>query len=128
MAFVLPIFLLIVMGTLEFGWALRGYISATNAAREGARLGVTGAAATEVKNRAVDRSAGTLTSTSVLVCRGTTCDAGFNPPAKDATTVVVEGTYNHAFITPLGGIVSFLSGGSIPDPLPLTTSTSMRME
>ena len=34
MALVLPFFLVIVMATIDFGWALRSYIVTTNAARE----------------------------------------------------------------------------------------------
>src|SRR5437773_2711004 len=36
-ALVLPLFLFLVLATVDFGWALRAYIVETNAAREGAR-------------------------------------------------------------------------------------------
>lgn len=125
-ALVLPIFLLIVMATVDFGWALRGYITSTNAAREGARLGVTGASVSAIKERTVSRSGGTLKTSDVKVCTGTTCDGGLT--STDTSVVIVEATYEYKFITPLGGLMKLVSGGTVPDPLPLSTSTTMRLE
>jgi Flp pilus assembly protein TadG len=125
-ALVLPVFLLIVMATVDFGWALRNYITVTNAAREGARYGVTGATAADIKARVVARSSGLLTTADVKVCRGTTCDSGLTN--TDTATVIVEADYNYKFITPLGSLVRLFSGGTISDTLPLSSATSMRLE
>ncbi|HEY7465476.1 MAG TPA: TadE/TadG family type IV pilus assembly protein [Dehalococcoidia bacterium] len=125
-ALVLPIFLLFVMGTVDFGWALRNYITATNAAREGARYGVTGAISNDIKSRVVARSSGLLQTSDVKVCRGTTCDSGLSN--TDSSTVIVKATYTYKFITPLGSLAHTFSGGLLPDSLPLNSATSMRME
>ncbi len=125
-ALVLPIFLLVVMATVDFGWALRNYITVTNAAREGARYGVTGASADDIKQRTAARSSGLLQTAEVKICRGITCDSGM--ANTDASTVIVKANYRYKFITPLGSIANFISLGAVPDPLPLSSSTSMRLE
>lgn len=57
MVLVLPILLLLVFGTIEFGRVFNSYLEVTNAAREGARAGVVGATddaiTATVKNAAV---------------------------------------------------------------------------
>jgi hypothetical protein len=39
-ALILPLFLAIILGIIEFGWILNGYVSVNSAAREGARIGI----------------------------------------------------------------------------------------
>lgn len=48
MALVLPVIVLIVFGIVEFGRIFNSYLVVTNAAREGARIGVVGASDTEI--------------------------------------------------------------------------------
>lgn len=50
-AMVLPIFLLLVMGIIQFGLIFNGQITLTSAAREGARLAVVGANNDQVMDR-----------------------------------------------------------------------------
>lgn len=118
-ALILPIFLLVVMATVDFGWALRSWISTTNAAREGARLGVTGASEGAIKNRVVEGAPDLLTTGNVSVT---------NPQGDAGENVTVTVNVNHNYITPVGGIFELLTGGILPNPLPLTTSTTMRIE
>lgn len=128
-ALVLPIFLLILMAIVDFGWAFRGYIVTTNAAREGARWAVIGAPAAGddgVIAHTVERSSGVLTASQVktycndVVSDLESCGAGAN--------VRVEVSYEYHYITPIGGILSFVTGGVLPDPLRITSSTTMRHE
>ena len=118
-ALVLPVFLVIVMATVDFGWALRSYITTTNSAREAARLGITGATAADIKARAVSTSAGLLTADDVTVT-----NAGGTPGSQ----LTVSVAYDYSYITPLGGLLEFMTGGALPSPLPVSTSTSMRIE
>ena len=122
MALVLPFFLVIVMATIDFGWALRSYIVTTNAAREGARVGAVGYPEAEIKDRVVEKSTGILDTTDVTVTYDST-----NPGAP-GTDVVVSVDYDHSYISPLGPLLSLISGGTVPDPLPISTSTTMRIE
>jgi Flp pilus assembly protein TadG len=122
MAFVLPIFLVIVMATVDFGMAFREYITITNAAREGARLGITGATSTQMKDRTIQRSNnlsnGPLTATNVTTsCNPTTCATG------SEVKVAVE--YDYKMITPLAGLLNLGTGS---DTIKLKSSTSMRRE
>lgn len=119
MALVLPVFLLIVMATIDFGWALRSYIVITNSAREGARLGVIGATEDEIVSRVINKSGNMLEDENVQVV-GARTDPG-NP-------LTVEVKYDHHYISPLGTFIEFVSGGAVPNPLPLSSSTTMRME
>ncbi|MGE0058931.1 MAG: TadE/TadG family type IV pilus assembly protein [Dehalococcoidia bacterium] len=128
-AFVLPIFLLIIMAIVDFGWAFRGYIVTTNAAREGARWAVIGAEADGdegVIARTVDRSSGVLTTSQVK----TFCDDVESDLKRCASgsSVRVEISYEYHYITPLGGILNFVTGGVMPDPLRIKSSTTMRHE
>ena len=51
LALVLPVIILILFGTLEFGRLFHSYIVITNAAREGARLGAVGKSDEEIVSR-----------------------------------------------------------------------------
>ena len=121
-AVIFPLFLILVMGVVDFGWALKSYITVTNAAREGARYAVicpsTDAA---VKTRVADYSDGLLTADNVSLFweGGTRCTS--------ENYVEVTTTYDHEFITPLPGMLSTL-GGLVPDHVVLTSSTKMRQE
>jgi hypothetical protein len=119
MALVIPVFLLIVMATIDFGWALRSYIVITNSAREGARVGVIGASEDEIKAAAVEKSGGLLEEANVTVV---------NAQEEPGTELSVTVDYEHEYISPLGGFINLVSGGSIPDPLPISSTTTMRME
>ena len=118
-ALILPIFLLVIMATVDFGWALRSYIVVTNAAREGARLGVIGETEANIEARVADSSAGLLSADDIEV----TGERG-----APGTTVTVRVDYDYTYISPLGGLLSLVSGGTIPNPLPLSTTTRMRLE
>jgi Flp pilus assembly protein TadG len=118
-ALVVPIFLILVLGIVDFGWALRSWITVTNSAREGARLGAVGATCDDIKQRAVDTSAGLLTLSDVTAqnCQG---DPG--------TSVVVTVTHDYSFITPLGGLLTTFTGGTLPSTITMTSSSDMRIE
>jgi len=120
-ALVLPIFLILVLSIIDFGWALRAYLTATNSAREGARLGVIGATADQITTRTLDSSTGLLTAGDVTV---TFSDPGHQP----GTSVTVDVTYQYNYITPLGSLIAAIGGSALPDPLPINTSTTMRLE
>jgi Flp pilus assembly protein TadG len=116
---VVPIFLILVLGIVDFGWALRSWITVTNSAREGARLGAVGATCDDIKQRVVDTSADLLTLSDVSVdnCQG---DPG--------TSVAVTVSYDYSFITPLGGLLTIFSGGTLPSTITMTSSSDMRIE
>jgi Flp pilus assembly protein TadG len=109
-ALVLPLFLLLVAGVIDFGLGLNASITVTNAAREGARLGVVKPYSDQVIARARDMTAG-LDATQLSVTAGCSrsgalgaCTLGTGTTKGTATTgdtVVVTVTYNYRMIWPL---------------------------
>ena len=133
LALVVPIFLLIVMATVDFGWALRNYIVTTNAAREGARYAVTLDTSVDprqaIRDRTVNRAADILTTADVKICikgpQKTWCDAGLT--ASDHTAIV-QTTSEYKYITPVGGLIKLLTGGSLSDRIKMKSHTAMYVE
>jgi hypothetical protein len=101
---------------IDFTLALRSYITAVNAAREGARLGVVSGGDptldTLVENRTVSHSMGLLAGDDVTVLHPDGTDKG------DPITVAVD--YKHKFIF-LGLFMDALE-------IDVKTSTTMRFE
>jgi Flp pilus assembly protein TadG len=124
-AFVLPIFLLIVMATIDFAWALRSYITLTNSAREGARLAVTLGpndpdTVSIVQDYVAERSGGLVAVADV--------DVNYPDDKASKNPVEVKAEYTYKYITPLGNLANLISGGAIPNPLPMASTSIMRIE
>ena len=140
LALTLPLLLLVVFGIIDFGFMFQRYEAVTNAAREGARLGVLADyTATEAQNRALDylvasglngpnRACGTGTivknsrcaqmTTSTVVVAGST-------PAKTVNQVKVIVEYDHVY--QFVGPIMNLFGGNLGS-IRLSASSSMRRE
>jgi Flp pilus assembly protein TadG len=133
-AFALPIFLLLVLGIVDFGMGLKTWISITNAARESARYGAVYCASgngdldgdndmdeDDVILRAINTATGLgLEDSNVTVSDN--CEGG-----SSTESLVVEIEYEYDLITPLAGMLSILGGG-IPDSITLNTTADMRIE
>ena len=119
-ALVLPIFLLVLFAIVDFGMAFHAWITVTNSAREGARLGAVRASATDVEQRVRD-TADSLNEDDLLV---TVTNAEGDP----GESVVVDVSYGYSLITPLADILGMISGGTIGDELTLGSKADMRLE
>ncbi len=133
-ALVLPLLLIMVFGIIDFGMGLRSYISLSSATREGARFAAVGNPA-----GAYPTDCDGSTSTSAI---GRVCVAMEGLDLSDVQTVsvtypngqapgnevLVTAEYTYNFITPLGDLMGFFSGGTFPDTLSLESSTDMRLE
>jgi Flp pilus assembly protein TadG len=127
---VLPVFLLLMAGIVDFGMGFKSYLELTNATREGARFAVvgnpagswtscSGAADGTVVGRVCETASGLdLQSVSVTYPGGET----------SGNSVVVEAQYRYNLITPLGSIMQLVSGGSFPGYFDLSSSSDMRLE
>lgn len=140
LALTLPLLLLVVFGIIDFGFMFQRYEAVTNAAREGARLGVLADyTATEAQNRALAylvasglngpvRACGTGTvvkdSRCAQMTTSTVTVAG-STPAKtvDQVTMVVEYDHQYQFVGPIMG----LFGGNLAS-IRLRAASSMRRE
>jgi hypothetical protein len=121
-ALILPLFLILIMGVVDFGLALKSYITVTNASREGARYAVICPSNdTVIKTRVADYSDGLLTADNVSLSweGGTRCTS--------EKYVEVTTTYDHYFITPLAGVLNMF-GSVVPDHVQLIADTKMRQE
>jgi hypothetical protein len=118
-ALVAPVFFLLIFAVIDFGLGLRAWITVTQSAREAARIGAVGASCDAIVDKAVDSSAGLLTSPDVTV-------VGCQGPAGDSVNVNVS--YNYDFVTPIGSLLDLISGGSIPGAITMQSSTDMRLE
>ncbi|KJK44654.1 hypothetical protein UK23_28680 [Lentzea aerocolonigenes] len=114
-ALLMPILLVLVMGIVDFGLALRAQITITQAAREGVRVAAlkqSGAA-----TRATTAASGLSVGVSVSACpSGTGGDA----------TVTVTHTFN--FVTPVGGLAGMFGGASFGSPITLSAKGVMPCE
>jgi Flp pilus assembly protein TadG len=120
-ALLLPIFLTILIGIIEFGMIMYGREIVTNATREGARAGITqgppkltpGAITTISNNYLLNTGINPANVTFTAVGAG-----GANP-----ATLTVTATYSYFFLIPY---IPAMTG--IPNPLIINTQTVMRHE
>jgi Flp pilus assembly protein TadG len=119
-ALVAPIFLLVLFAIVDFGMAFNGWITVTNAAREGARLGTVGASAADIEQRVLD-TADTLDPNDLTV----TVTNAQGPPGE---SVVVTVQYDYSLMIPLAGLLSRVGGGVIPSTFNLDSTADMRLE
>ncbi len=120
-ALVVPMVLVLLCAVVDMGRAYSAWVTTTNAAREGARLGITGASQAAVISRTQSTS-GSYNDSNLSV---TVTNAGGAP----GSSVVVNTSYSLALITPLVGMVRLLPGGTvIPSRFTLTSSADMRIE
>jgi Flp pilus assembly protein TadG len=119
-ALVIPIFMILVFSIVDFGMGFHAWITVTNSAREGARLGSVGADAPSIQTRVLD-TADTLDAAQMTV-------TVTNAQGQPGESVVVDVDYNYDFITPLAGLIEFATGDAISSTLTLSSSADMRLE
>jgi Flp pilus assembly protein TadG len=143
MALTLPLLLLVVFGIIDFGFMFQRYEVVTNAAREGARLGVlqssAGYTATEAQNRALDYMRASGLNATERPCGGAevkntmcaqmttqTVTVAGSTPAKTVqqVTVIVEYDHEHSFVGP----IMQLFGGTAWGTIRLRSASTMRLE
>jgi Flp pilus assembly protein TadG len=126
LAVTLPILLALVAGIIDFGILFQRYEVLTNAAREGARVGVLPSYATaDVQARVTNylAASGINDAPAAAVVYGT---EAIGAGGLTVSTVTVTVQYPHSFII-LGPVAALLSGGSVPS-LTLRAASKMRVE
>ncbi len=119
-ALVAPIFLMLVFAIVDFGMGFHAWITVTNSAREGARLGSVQATQSQIVTR-VQQTADTLVQSKLTV-------AVTNAQGTPGQSVTVKVDYTYDLITPLAGIVAFISGDVIGPTLNFSSTAEMRLE
>ena len=122
-ALVTPILILLLAGIFDFGMMFRSYEAVTNAAREGARVGVLpGYADADVQTRVNDYLAGSgLTGPRVITV--TSIPQATGAGTFTARQVLVNYTYTFVVLGPVGSAF----GGSF-GTIPLRAVSVMRTE
>ena len=106
-AIILPLFFLLVAGTIDLGLAIYSDLTVANAAREGARLGVVDPGNTAAVEARVRDMAGNLDASRLSVnvsCErpsGATFVACTTPLWQPGDSTVVRADYSHAVYFPL---------------------------
>ena len=123
-ALLVPIFLLLLFAIIDFGMGFYSWITVTNAAREGARLGVVMATSQQIEDRVYQTADLPNESTQMTVTVTNAADQGGQP--GDSVTVRVD--YDYDLITPLAGLVEFATGNTFGRTLNLSSTAEMRLE
>ncbi len=119
-ALIMPVLLILVLGILEFGFAITDQVSVTNAARDGARAGALKGGSASAAIAEAQKSASGLIS-----CPLQTPTATYSGGTPNQVTVDVQ--CNYAPVTPLGDLVK-LFGGSLSTAFKLNGQVVMRVE
>lgn len=134
-ALLVPIFLILLFAIVDFGMGFYSWITVTNSAREGARLGAVhppldvasspcfGKVSLEqcIYDRVLD-SADLADETTKMTVTIT------NAQGQSGESVAVKVDYEYDLITPLAGLVQFVSGDVIGPTLNLSSTADMRLE
>lgn len=115
-AMVLPLFLVLIFAIVDFGIGFQQHITLTNAAREGARYGITGKTSKEITNRVKDTAAGMDPTVNVVGAQG-----------PSGTELEVTATKTIKLITPLASMISYISGGGFTSQFTLNSTAKMRI-
>jgi Flp pilus assembly protein TadG len=142
-ALILPIFVILVFGIIDFGMGLRAYITVAQATREGARYGVVGnspgsfsaggsgdcngSTSTNVIGKVCSTMNG-LDLTDIQTVSVECPDTSTAAPCDPGDSVEVHAEYRYHYITPVKTFVNFLSAGSMPDYITVSSTTTMRQE
>ena len=123
-ALLVPIFLMLLFAIVDFGMGFHSWITVTNSAREGARLGAVSASTEKIIERVEDTATLINEDTNMEVFVTNAADAGGQP----GQSVVVQVDYDYDLITPLASLVYFVTGGTIGSTLTLSSTAEMRLE
>ena len=118
-AMVVPIFLILVFSIVDFGMGFHAWITVTNAAREGARVGAVGADTATIESRVID-TAGSLTGADLEV-------TVVNAQGAPGEAVSVDVQYDYELITPLSNLLGIFGGG-LGSPITFHSESEMRIE
>ena len=123
---ILPIFLMLLFGLVEFGRGFYTWLLVTNAAREGARIAAVQSDSATIDDRIYDSFCSSYPS-SCSIDPAALAIAKTNVQGPRGEAVVIELTYDFDYVTPLGEIINFVSGGGISEPT-IKGHSSMRLE
>jgi Flp pilus assembly protein TadG len=129
---VLPIFLILVFAIIDFGLGFHAWLTVTNSAREGARIGAVRAAAAGACDNDPSTKADNIDcrvrETADSLDQAKLSVTITNAQGTPGSSVVVKADYDYDLITPLDSMLGMISGGSIGPTLQFTSTADMRLE
>lgn len=137
-ALVITVTLVLMFSAVDFGRAYTCWVQATNAAREGARLAIAGATASEAAARS-QAAAGTCQGAAAGAATVDIASGGANgtlAPTQSvcssastgsAAWVNVQQGYTLPLLTPIGGMVRLLANSAWGSTFTITGSACMRL-
>lgn len=123
---ILPIFLLLLFGLVDFGRGFYSWMLLTNAAREGARAAAVQLDSSAVDAKIYDSLCSSYPSDCSLDMSKMAAPTKTNVQGTRGSEASVDLSYQFQFVTPIGGIAK-LFGSTISAPT-LTAHSSMRLE
>ncbi len=117
----IPIFLILLFAIVDFGMGFHAWITVTNSAREGARLGAVAATQQDIIDRVYQTSDLPNESSNMTV-------TVTNAQGQPGDSVVVQVDYDYDLITPLAGLVQLVSGDILGPTLTFSSTAEMRLE
>ncbi len=120
-ALLIPIFLILLFAIVDFGMGFHSWITVTNSAREGARLGAVSATMEKIEERV--RLTANLPKQDINMTVTVT-----NAQGQPGDSVVVQVDYDYDLITPLAGLVQLVSGDILGPTLTFSSTAEMRLE
>ncbi|MCC7364054.1 MAG: pilus assembly protein [Dehalococcoidia bacterium] len=125
-AFVLPVFILLLFGLVDFGRGFYTWLVVTNAAREGARAAAVQSDWSTTQSKIYASICDSYPSDCALdVGDMTLTPVNIQGPRGSQVTITVD--YDFEFVTPIGGIMALIGGSSISSPT-ISSTSSMRLE
>lgn len=125
LAMVLPIFLAVVVGILEFGRAWNVRQVTTHAAREGARLAILESSEEEQVRAAVESH---FTKAGLDPDRGEITISGMDGQVGDPVTIDVRYPFTFTYLKPILELLDTDGGGEPPGTFVLKGEIAMRKE
>ncbi|MCO5201306.1 MAG: pilus assembly protein [Chloroflexi bacterium] len=123
---ILPIFLVLMFGLVDFGRAFYTWMLVTNAAREGARVAAVQGNSSSIDARIYDSFCSSFPSDCSLEPGKLTISKA-NVQGVRGSAVSIDLAYDFEFVTPLGGILQMLGGNNLASPT-ISAHSSMRLE
>ncbi|HZP58178.1 MAG TPA: TadE/TadG family type IV pilus assembly protein [Dehalococcoidia bacterium] len=134
-ALMLPMFLILVFGVIDFGFGLKAYITVASASREASRyasIGNQGSTAgawiacnSGSTNTVVSKACSTMGSLNQSRAQ---VKVECTPSCVSGNTVTVSSKYQYNYITPVRGLITVFTGGSLSSYLTISSSNTMRLE
>lgn len=123
---ILPLFLVLLFGMVDFGRAFYTWLLVTNAAREGARIAAVQSDLPTIETRIYNSFCSSYPSDCSLDPSALFIDPD-NVQGARGSEVSVDLSYDFHFVTPIGDFLALIGGSSISDPT-ITAHSSMRLE